>query len=208
MQSFQTFKRGDRTLSECFEVFSLMHKVIENEDVLYRITCEVVQDFAKDGVVYAELRTTPRPLPPGNSARSYVDTVLRAFRTAPPTIVLRLLLSVDRTRGLDVADATVRLAQEYVGSGGGAVVGVDFSGNPTVGSFVDYAPAFALARAAGLGVTVHTGEVLNAPDTDFILETFRPDRLGHAVLLASAAPGRSRLISRPADRTVRRRPHS
>lgn len=44
-------------------------------------------------------------------------------------IVVRLLLSIDRRNPLDEALDTVRLAAEFKSTG---VVGVDFSGNPSV----------------------------------------------------------------------------
>ena len=57
------------------------------------------------------------------------------------------------------------------------VVGIDFSGNPTVSGFAQFAEAFAAARGAGLHAVVHAAEVANDADTDAIL-AFRPDRLG------------------------------
>ena len=71
---------GDRTLSECFKLFDLIHRVTTKHDVITRITREVLEDFADDGVVYAELRTTPKTnAAAGMSKRSYAEAVLRGM---------------------------------------------------------------------------------------------------------------------------------
>ncbi len=51
---------GKRTLSECFKIFDIIHKVTTDHDVISRITEEVLRDFSADNVLYLELRTTPK----------------------------------------------------------------------------------------------------------------------------------------------------
>lgn len=51
---------GDRSLSEVFKIFALIHRVTTDAATVTRITEEVLLDFANDQVVYAELRTTPK----------------------------------------------------------------------------------------------------------------------------------------------------
>ena len=55
-----TFKHGDRTLKECFQVFALTHRLVNSLPIVARVVREVIADFAADGVAYAEIRTTPR----------------------------------------------------------------------------------------------------------------------------------------------------
>ncbi|CAN0009402.1 unnamed protein product [Scytosiphon promiscuus] len=96
----------------------------------------------------------------------------------------RLLLSVDRSKSKEEAMNVARLALELQADDAWRpyVLGMDFSGNPTKGSFEDFRPAFDLARRNGLKVTVHCGEVAN--DEEFLaVIAFRPERLGHAVVL-------------------------
>lgn len=81
-----TFISGERTLSQCFEVFSLLHRLLSSLDAVARVTREVIADFAADEVVYLELRTTPRALPArGTSKREYVQTVVDAIRECEKT---------------------------------------------------------------------------------------------------------------------------
>ena len=51
---------GNRTLSECFQLFDVIHQVTTEHATVTRITREVVEDLAADNVIYAELRTTPK----------------------------------------------------------------------------------------------------------------------------------------------------
>jgi len=63
------------------------------------------------------------------------------------------------------------------------VVGIDVAG-PADSTFrvADYIEAFAHARAAGLQITVHSGEVDAANDIGDMLEYLRPKRIGHGIL--------------------------
>ena len=188
----QPIRGTDRSLESCFAIFGAIHQTVTSVAAVRRITLEVLADFAADGVKYLELRTTPRALSDADAA-GYVDCVLAAFAefeqrqradAVPWPLVPRLILSVDRTGSREAALATARLAVACAKQGR-YVVGLDFSGNPTRGSFTDALPAFEEARREGLGTAVHVAEVEDKADTDAVL-AFRPDRLGHALTLTPA----------------------
>lgn len=197
-----------RSLNDCFALFAELPAVINDLPALSCITKAALQLFADHHVVYLELRTTPKCLARNfrevgtASKREYLETVIKEmkefeekeeqrFRADSPNdetkrlpMVCRLIVSVDRSRTLEEARENVDLAiQLRSESDRSYVVGVDLGGNPTKQSFGLFAPVFAHARAHDMRVTIHCAEVPDcAAEVQDILE-FRPDRLGHAVLL-------------------------
>ena len=79
---------------------------------------------------------------------------------ASPAAVVRLLLSIDRREGPQEALATVELAAQLQPCG---VVGIDLSGNPSVGHWSSWASALSRARQLGLKLTLHAAEVMPHP---------------------------------------------
>lgn len=172
---------NDRTLSEHLDAFSLVHKVTTHHEAVVRITKEVLEDFHDDGVIYLELRSTPKSQEcTGMTKRSYLEAVLngvQSFYKSRPvaTMVVRLILSINRTECLEDALETVALGVEYSTRG---VVGIDLSGNPVVGDFQTLRGALEIARKRSLGVTVHAGELMDSDELWEIID-FAPDRLSH-----------------------------
>lgn len=168
-----------------FPLFSkYIYSLISSFSTIAESTTSVLTDFQNDGVVYLELRTTPRAIPSaGITKDAYVTTVLSTitqFNKTSTTMVTRLILSVDRRNSASEADEVISLALKYRQLG---VVGVDLCGNPTAHDVSVFTPAFARAKAAGLGVTLHFGEVdppASAKELRTLLE-FGPDRIGHVI---------------------------
>eukprot|EP00752_Nemacystus_decipiens_P001234 g1233.t1 len=193
---------GERSLSDCFKIFDTIHTVVSDLPAVKRIAREALEDMRSNNVRYAELRTTPRPLADGTSRHDYIVHVLQVFREFESSqaagnpgadsckpgsagrLIPRLLVSVDRSKSTKEAMVVAELAVELRANEEWKpfVLGVDFSGNPTKGSFKDFRPAFELARRGGLKVTVHCGEVPSDADLLEVI-AFRPERLGHAVVL-------------------------
>ncbi|KAL9243521.1 hypothetical protein vseg_017396 [Gypsophila vaccaria] len=73
--------KNDRSLTEVFKLFDLIHIVTTDHSTVNRITKEVVEDFAAENVVYLELRTTPkRNESKGMTKRSYMEAVIAGLR--------------------------------------------------------------------------------------------------------------------------------
>ena len=166
-----------------FPLFSsYIYELCNDEESIRYSTVSVLQDFENDGVVYLELRTTPRAIPKqGVSWSLYVETVLSCIESFENTkMQTRLILSIDRRFTAIEAVEVVELAVANKPRG---IVGVDLCGDPRKGNVSLYRDAFAKAKANGLGITVHFAEV-PASSSDAELETllsFEPDRLGHVI---------------------------
>ncbi|THC96543.1 hypothetical protein EYZ11_003987 [Aspergillus tanneri] len=149
-------------------------------------THSVLDDFRHDGVCYLELRTIPRASPDSSFTREeYLHTILttiETYRLTHPDLTINLILSIDRANASATAAlAIVDLALAHRARG---IVGIDLCGNPTKGeNLAIFAPAFAKAKAHGLGITLHFAEIDHPPAEDelSVLLGFWPDRLGHVL---------------------------
>ncbi|EPQ55153.1 hypothetical protein GLOTRDRAFT_129445 [Gloeophyllum trabeum ATCC 11539] len=72
---------------------------------------------------------------------------------------------------------------------GRRVVGIDLCGDPRAGELQRFVKHFQNAKKSGLGVTVHIAKTADNPasETDDLLHTFAPSRLGHATFLDEEA---------------------
>ena len=94
---------------------------------------------------------------------------------------------MDRTFTQVQNEVIVEKAIRYAPRG---IVGIDIAGpRPGPGRYPyrDLEPLVELARSAGLGVTIHVGEEGGADglaEIDEVVETLRPERIGHGILAA------------------------
>ena len=103
-----------------------------------------------------------------------------------PQVRAGLILMMDRTFDARQNEVIVDKAVRWASRG---VVGVDIAGPRPGGGRYDYtqvAPMVETARAAGLGVTIHVGEegATGAEEIGEVVESLRPDRIGHGILAA------------------------
>ena len=144
-------------------------------------TNAVLNDFVEDGVVYLELRTTPRSSS-SMSKFDYITTVLSCIEDFPYCSVMTtyLILSIDRRNTPEEALEVVELAIQYQSKG---VVGVDLCGDPSKGDVSTFQEAFQKAKLHGLEITLHFAEV-PASSSVAELETllsYKPARIGHVI---------------------------
>lgn len=187
-----------------FKLFNVIHRVINSLELVERVTREVIDDFRADGVVYLELRTTPREIGEigvkGKASKlEYLDSVCRVLHESNDkyrgVMISRLLVSIDRGSTIADAQTTIEAVEQILArkilarNTDTCIVGFDFSGNPHVNSFEMFRPIMEHARRVGRRVTVHAAEVkeslhLHDDETDMAaVLAFIPDRLGHALHL-------------------------
>lgn len=186
-------KKGEqRTMSEGFEMFKIIHELVDKAEIVFNCVQEVIADFAADGVEYLELRSTPRDVAStGMTKQLYMQTVLEAMKRCmnddtKPNIVVRYLPSIDRKFDVKNAFEVIKLAEEFMLSTG-LVAGIDFSGNPLVNTGESFFDPLLFAKKANLKLAVHMAEVgVCKKETEKFLQ-LPPDRIGHGTFLSKDA---------------------
>ncbi|XP_044521029.1 adenosine deaminase-like protein isoform X2 [Gracilinanus agilis] len=164
-------KGKKRTLKECFQMFQLIHQITTSPEDILMVTKDVIKEFADDGVKYLELRSTPREEnATGMTKKSYVEAVLEGIKQSKQEnldIEVRYLIAIDRRGGPSVAKETVELAKEFSLSSEDTVLGLDFSGDPSIP---------------------------NQERETQVLLGLPPDRIGHGTFLSSCVGGSPDLV--------------
>ncbi|KAI5816282.1 hypothetical protein BZA77DRAFT_280800 [Pyronema omphalodes] len=178
-------EEGVTDINAFFPLFSkYIYALINTVSAVEFSTRAVLNDFCADGVIYLELRTTPRDFPEtGLTKQKYVETVLDTisqFNASTGKMKAKLILSIDRRDDVEKAWETVELAKRYKNEG---VCGVDLCGDPLKGNPSIFAPHFAAAKSAGLGLTIHFAELPQSSTDEELLTllSYHPDRLGHVI---------------------------
>ncbi|XP_053663543.1 adenosine deaminase-like protein [Anopheles marshallii] len=172
------------TLEECFKKFKYAHDLTDRSVGLERATQRVIEDFANDNVIYLELRTTPKATTQ-MSKREYLSTVLEVIRKTSvkqPGIIVKLLPSIDRSKGVLEAMENVNLAIELSAQYPGTMVAFDLSGNPFGTQFGDFVPALEKARKHGFRLALHCGEFEDAQEVKQMF-ALGVDRIGHGTFI-------------------------
>jgi len=147
-----------------------------------RVTAEAIADAADDGLAAVELRFSPQFIAgmTGLDADDVIEAVADAAAgsaagSARP-IEVGLIGIIVRDEGPDSARAQVRRLLRHRA----ALVGVDLAGDEAGYPVALFAPAFRLAREAGLPATIHAGEA-DGPRSVWDALRLGPQRIGHGV---------------------------
>ena len=151
--------------ADLLRAFELPIAIMQDAEALERISHELVEDVAIDGTRYVEIRWGPGLHTRGGlSLSDGIAAVAAGARSGaaavaasrPQRIVVRLIAVALRSHDPTLNEAVARAAVDARTDG---VTGFDLAGPEA--AFPDpllHARAFAMAREAGLGITVHAGE--------------------------------------------------
>lgn len=169
---------------QVFPIFNLISRIICTEELIEEGVAELCKSLALDRVDYVEMRTGLKDL--GQGYESYLNAILRGIERGQKesSLEVGLILSLRRDSSYDLATNTVFLTKKYYQRG---VVGLDLSGDSTVGKGEYVIPALLEAKQEGIPLTLHIGESIEeSPEQQlFELTTLQPKRIGHAVHLSS-----------------------
>jgi adenosine deaminase len=166
--------------SELLRAFDLPIAIMQHRDSLERITAELVEDKAADRVRYMELKWAPGfHLREGLTLHEVIDAVCTGAAEAAQRCGVEVRLTVVGVRAA-TPEENVEVAHAAVAFRDRGVTGWDLAGyearhpDPT-----PHAPAFEVARAGGLGITVHAGELVDDGSLVARALTLRPQRVAH-----------------------------
>ncbi len=173
--------RGFGSFTAFADTYLAACDVLRSADDLARLVDEVVEDAALAGAVWVE----PSFYAPHHRARlgppeAVLEIVLDALSSAADRhgIAAGLMPAADRTLDPAVALEQARLAVRYVDRG---VVAFGLANDEVVGPPEPFAPAFAVARDAGLLSVPHAGELAGPESITGALDALGAHRIQHGV---------------------------
>jgi adenosine deaminase len=165
--------------AELLRAFDLPIALMQDAEALERITAELVESKAAEGVRYVEIRWGPLlHVARGLSLADGIEAVVRGAETAAPKTgtVVRLIATALRSHD---PDDNLRLAETASRFRDRGLTGWDLAGPEA--AFPDpllHGRAFEAARAGGLRITIHAGEWGGAAQVRRALEV-KPERIAH-----------------------------
>ena len=172
--------------------------LFRSEEDYARLAEHYLTSLARDGAIYSEIFVSPDHARKANlSAEAYVRALGEGIRRANDKTGIegRMIVVGVRHFGVESVEAAARFAARCRHPG---VTGFGMAGEERFGEAEDYVRAFEIAREAGLGITVHAGELAGWESVRDALDHLRPARIGHGV----RAVENTDLVRRIADEGV------
>jgi adenosine deaminase len=168
------------SLERYVAAFGLTVAAMATPEACERVAFEAVQDCAADGAVLIELRMAPLLLEAhGLSGDEAVNAMLAGLArgSAATGVPAGLIVCGMRTDAPEDVMRSAQLASRFVSHG---VIGFDLAGAERGFPLTLHSKAVALAKEAGLGITLHAGE---ADVGERVLEAIAlgATRIGHGV---------------------------
>ncbi|MFB9951671.1 adenosine deaminase [Rhizobium puerariae] len=162
----------------CYDAVAALFKTAEDYALL---TETYLNELAAANTIYSEIIVSPDHGDRiGLGADAYLAGISDGIRAAREKtgIEARIIVTGERHFG---PDRVISAAEYAARAGNPLVTGFNMAGEERMGRVGDYARAFDIARDAGLGLTIHAGEVCGAFSVSDALDLVRPSRIGHGV---------------------------
>jgi adenosine deaminase len=173
------------SLDSFLEIFWLVQSLIGDRDDWARVAYEATIDAVPHGLRYREAFFTPaRHLEAGQSLAEIIAGLTEGIEaaeheTGTPTF---LICDIDRSYGalaaVELAEDLVRLRRDGRAA---LVIGMGMDSTERGVDPVDFAPAYEVAREAGLHVTGHAGEDTGPENIAAALESLHLERIDHGI---------------------------
>jgi adenosine deaminase len=155
--------------------------LFRTEEDYARLSEHYLTSLARDGAIYSEVFTSPdHAIKAGLSPKAYTDALGEGMERAKAKTGIegRMIVTGVRHVGVESIEAAARFAARCNHP---LVTGFGVAGDERMGEFEDYVRAFEIAREAGLGITIHAGELMGWESVAQALDHIKPSRIGHGV---------------------------
>ena len=150
------------SVNEFLLMFDVTTQVMQDRDSLIRLTRELIEDIAAQGVVYAEIRFAPQlHTRKGMTQRDAIEAVLEGRRQGMEKtgidigIICCMMCVGNETVNWDANMETAMITHEYLDKG---VVCIDLAGAEGIVPLSNFAPLFAKAKELGTPIICHAGD--------------------------------------------------
>lgn len=152
------------------------------------------ESIARDGAIYGEIFiSTNHAQGCGLDPKLYIEGLAEGMRRAKTStgIETRMIATGLRHMGPEAVDEAARYV---VSNPHPLITGWGMAGEERMHHPKDFARSFDIARNAGLGITVHAGELLGWQSVADALDYLKPSRIGHGVRAIENADLVKRLV--------------
>jgi len=158
--------------------------VLQTTSALRRAAFELVEDMARENVIYAEVRYAPQlSMRRGLNMQQIIDAVQDGLQAAGTALGVQTGQIICCLRH-DPSALSHEIAQYAIRNWvPGKVVGLDLAADEALHPGFPHRTAFRLARGVGMPRTVHAGEAAGADSIREAIYLLGAQRLGHGVHL-------------------------
>ena len=175
-----------RNLEDYLARFDLTIALLQTPDAIERVAYEMVEDAARDGLRYIEIRYAPRLSTRfGLSEDDVIGAQVAGIRRGEQDFGVRAELICCALRHWE-PELSLESAEVAVRWRGRGVVGFDLAGPEAGHPASRHRAAFDRAAEGLLGITVHAGEAAGAESIADALHHCHADRIGHGTRLHEA----------------------
>ncbi|MCB8836825.1 adenosine deaminase [Aurantimonas sp. VKM B-3413] len=155
--------------------------VFRSEEDFAELATDHLTRLASAGTLYAEFFISPDHAKlSGVAPEAYAAGLATGIARAREATGIEARMIVVGVRHLGV-EAVERAARFAAGPGRRDITGFGLAGDERIGAHADFRKAFDIARDAGLGLTIHAGEVCGAESVRAAIDAVAPHRIGHGV---------------------------
>ncbi|MDO5440297.1 MAG: adenosine deaminase [Erysipelotrichaceae bacterium] len=172
-----------KDVNDYLQMFDPPTQVLQDKESLIRVTKELIDDIASQGLRYAEIRFAPQlHTHKGLTQADATEAVLEGKRLGEesnPSIKIGIITCMmcigPETVNWDQNSETVDVCAKYKDKG---VVALDLAGAEGIVPLKNFAPLFEKAKALNLNIISHAGDS-QGPDTVKDALDFGVSRIGH-----------------------------